>query len=756
MKRVLMYAAFSLAAGILAQSLTEVCEVVFVFGGFLLFLGFCLLSHKYSAVILCIVMAASGYLYCGRFVSNIQRKADCYSGQSVFVRARVLDFYEGERSDYADLRTLKITKDGEDINQRINIRVYFYEKPEINYGDIVEFNAKLKRSANIIKSASRSDGALFYCTLAPSDIIVCGGKTSFLNPKDAAHFIREYAEKRIYEYLDGDSAALLLGVLTGNTQGLSETLRQDFRICGLSHITAVSGMHIGIILSLAMSAFAVLRIKRHKIAILFYIALVWFVALVAGLHASAVRASLMSTLFFISYLLKRDNDPINSLAAAAFIMLSVNPLVLFDLGFEFSVLATAGIIVISPLVSERIKPFFGFFTGFLSVPFSAQLVTLPLTVASFGTVPVLGLLANILICPLLPLVLALGIAFLVFSAVAPLAAALGVVLKVLLNIIIFVVVFIAKVPFASFNMRFNALCAVAYIIVCFSLYFWLLKKRTKALCSAALASAVFLIFISFASFSTEAYLSFVNVGNGDCTVFKAPKAVIMFDSGGRNDSDIGRKTVMPYLRREGISKVDIAFLTHGHVDHGRGFVPLLNDGIIKNIVLPSDFCNSGLYTEIEAAAQNGGANVYLINEDKSFDFCGILVEAVNTSDGDEENNGFVYFLTYGKNRVCITGDINKRAERKLCENASVSSNVLKVSHHGSATSSDGDFLEDVDAKFAVISCAGDKFPADKTIETLRDKGISFAATKECGNIEIEMDRNRFKIIRLERGSINEL
>lgn len=743
--------------GILAQSVSSVEAIIFVFGGFLLFTAFCLYKGEYTVTLICMVFAIAGFLYSGIFAENIQRKAGFYSGQNVKVRARVVDIIKNDESFSVNVKTEKILKDGAEINDKINIRLYYYEKPKIEYGDIIEFDAKPKKSADLIKAASRTGGALLYCTVSPSETVVCGNKTSKLNPKDAAYFFKGYTEKKIYEYLSGDTAALLLGVLTGNTKGLSDTLKNCFRICGLSHITAVSGMHIGIILTLAASVFALLRMKNHKIAIIFYIALIWFFALIAGLGASVTRAALMTTLFFTAYLLKRDSDAFTSLATTALIMLFANPLVLFDVGFDLSFLATAGILLFAPPLRERLRPFIGAPCGLVAVTCSAQFVTMPVVAYYFGVIPLIGIFANVLLCPLIPVVMALGILFLIFSGISFAASFLAVLLKTLLNGIIYTVIFISNLPNASHVVKFSMVWTLSYILICIALYMFLIKKRRKALYLAALSSAVFFVFITSAFLTSNAYLSFINVGKGDCAVFKTQRAVLMFDGGGNYERDIGREIVLPYLRREGISEVDVAFLTHCHIDHGGGFVPLLKEGIIKNIVLPYEADGSGLFAEIEEAAREGGANVFFINTDKSFDFCGIRVDAVNTADGNEENNGVVYFLTYGRNRACFTGDINKDAERALCKNMSdISCNLLKIAHHGSATSSDSGFLKAVGAKFAVITCAGEKFPAPETVDVLRSEGISFAATKACGNIEINMDRKRFKKVRLERGGINEL
>ena len=750
MKRVLPFAALSFAAGILLQSVRSVEASIAVSAGFLIFLVYCILRKKHEIIVLCTVAAAFGFLYMGFHTESLEKKAALYEGRDVFVSGRVVGVYENKGSYFADVRT-KGKNDG------IKIRVYFYDEADVKYGDIIEFTAKFRRQSDLIKRASKLGGALLTCSVSGKEVKVCENKTSPLNPFDTAYKLRYYTEDRIDAYFSGDYAGILLGILTGNTLNVSDYVKNSFRICSLSHITAVSGMHVGIVLMLAMSVFGVLRIKKHKVSILFYIAIIWFFAIFAGLGASAVRASLMMTLFFAAYMLKRDNDAFVSLAAAASVMLIINPAVIYDMGFEFSVLSTAGVLVFHPLIYGKIKKYTGIFAAFISVTVSAQIATVPVVIYYFGYISLLGIFANIIVCPAIPLIMGLGIAFLAFSKIYAAAIMLAAVLKVILTALIFTVIFISNVPFAAVSIGFNIIWAGAYTVLCAAFYLLLIKKRRYALYLASLSMALFTVFAAVSCFGTGAELSFVSVGNGDCAVFKTHGAVIMFDGGGNKERDVGRETVLPYLRSEGISKVDVAFLTHPHFDHGQGFVPLLQAGVIKYIVLPRDADRSDLGRDIIKAAKLGGAKTVYLKGDASIEFCGITVDAVNTADGADENNGVVYYLTYGENRICITGDINKSAERKLAQSmGDMGCRLLKVSHHGSSTSSAGEFLKATGANFAVISCAGEKHPSDETVKAIRDEGMNFATTKINGDIKFIMNRKRFIKICLERGSVNEL
>ena len=236
-------------------------------------------------------------------------------------------------------------------------------------------------------------------------------------------------------------------------------------------------------------------------------------------------------------------------------------------------------------------------------------------------------------------------------------------------------------------------------------------------------------------------MTFLSVGNGDCTLFSHQNTHVLIDSGGSLQSDVGEKTLLPYLRREGIRKIDVAFLTHYHTDHGEAFLPLLESGMIKRLILPKT-ANATLKFKLMKAAKRTDTTVLFAKDKDLFQIGAAEIAAFDSSVGDAENDGIVYRLSVHGVRVLLTGDITKKGERKLYYNgADMDSDILKVPHHGSNTSGTAEFTAAVSPAVAVISCGKNSFghPHADTLALYKD--ISLYRTDLHGSVEVNIYKN---------------
>ena len=211
-------------------------------------------------------------------------------------------------------------------------------------------------------------------------------------------------------YLNTEASALCRALCLADKTELSQNVKKDFSRAGASHILAVSGMHVGIIFT-AISSLLSLISKSRKFKLLggiFSIIFLWFYAFICGLQPSIVRACTMFSVPIIGKLLKRDSSSFNSLLFTAFCMLVYDYTYLFNLGFQLSFLAVAGIL----LFQKRIFNIFPLKNKILiwiwsltSVSIAAQITTLPLTIYYFHSIPVLSLITNLFIVPLATLLI---------------------------------------------------------------------------------------------------------------------------------------------------------------------------------------------------------------------------------------------------------------------------------------------------------------------------------------------------------------
>lgn len=232
------------------------------------------------------------------------------------------------------------------------------------------------------------------------------------NDKERTVFFQEVSERIDCLALSDESKAVAKGILLGDKQALSKSQKISIREAGMSHILAVSGLHIGIIylvlfgLLFPLRSFGLLRTHR-----LIVIAFVWFYVYCIGFPISSVRASLMLSIAVFSYILQRNSDSLHIISSAALIMLLYNSQQLWDVGFQLSFLAALGIIIVQPMIKKYSR-----FGKLLTVTLSAQLFTMPVVAYYFHLVPLFGWIQGLVIIPILPAFVYLLLTYLVLPS----------------------------------------------------------------------------------------------------------------------------------------------------------------------------------------------------------------------------------------------------------------------------------------------------------------------------------------------------
>jgi competence protein ComEC len=253
---------------------------------------------------------------------------------------------------------------------------------------------------------------------------------------------------RLAERIPEPAGAFATGVILGDDGAMTEATRHSFRVGGLTHMTAVSGVHVGIIAA-AILLFSSLGIVSRWWTLGLSVPLVWSFAYLVGMRPSVVRASLMLTLLIIANLLGRPRDTLNAVGLAAALMLAVDPTFAFDIGFQLSVAATTGIAIGIPLVSNR-----SHWHLVWVVPLSAQVVTEPLILYHFGYYSLVSPLANILAAPFLAMTMALGLLTLFASLMSGfLADVLALATWVPATAVVTIANFAAQIPVLSDDVR---------------------------------------------------------------------------------------------------------------------------------------------------------------------------------------------------------------------------------------------------------------------------------------------------------------
>jgi competence protein ComEC len=400
----------------------------------------------------------------------------------VFLEERDIVF-EAVVSSEADIREdhAKIEVESPEIEGRILLTTDVY--PKYNYGDKLKISGTLKPPISF-------DDFDYGGYLAKDGIysVMYYPKIEFLgeNKDNPASYIykiilsfKEKLRQSINRNLPPPQSSILSAMILGDKGGMSDQLKERLNSVGLRHITAISGMHITIISLILMQILLAVGFWRGQAFYLTILFLIFFVLMV-GLPASAVRAAIMASCFLLAEKLGREASSFRLLTFAAVSMLALNPFLLkFDTGFQLSFLAVAGIIFLSPYFNRLLnRAFEGKFINLkniLSMTLAAQVFTLPIMLYSFGQISLIAPISNILVLPILPFILGLGIAFSLAGILwQPLGWFLSWLVWLLLSYLVKIVDWFSQVPLAFLEIR-NL--HWGWIIVTYLIFFYFCLKR---------------------------------------------------------------------------------------------------------------------------------------------------------------------------------------------------------------------------------------------------------------------------------------
>jgi len=558
---------------------------------------------------------------------------------------------------------------------------------------------------------------------------------------------------------------LLVGMLLGEKGFIPPYLKEVFTEAGIMHILAVSGLHVGIIAMALLFFLNMLRLpNKPKLFTLMLILIMY--ASITGFRPSVLRATIMFILLIGGKLLNRSRNLNISLFFAAFLILLCNPLILYDAGFLLSFMVTFSIINLSPILQGLFSKIVVWIKNPLAVSTAAWIGIFPLSAYFFNKVSIISIVSNIFIIPLTGIAVILGFATLFIGlASIPLAVIIANVNYLVLNLITLIAKSFSSLPFAFIYVaQPSVIIVILYYLTVFFIiemfYKDTLSQKIKKKAGLVVLSVTLLIIIVEVFYPADNLkVNFINVGEGDCILIEAPNKInILIDGGGtpQSDFDVGSKIVIPYLRRKGISKIDLLILTHPHLDHLEGLLPILKR-LKVDVVLDSGFiCDVPEYREFISIIKEKNIPYYQTKSGDNYIFSKnmemLILNPPHTSnldnDSDFNNHSIVVKLYYKNSNFLFTGDIEEEAEKRLLvwQNR-LNSDVLKLGHHGSSTSTTLEFLDKVDPIIAVITVGKNNFghPSQKVIERLEDRNIKIYRTDEDGTIIIRTNGQEYWI-----------
>lgn len=257
---------------------------------------------------------------------------------------------------------------------------------DYSYGDLLVIDGSLKRK---VLDNGKSVYSIYFpqITKASSDLAL---------PYLAAGFVRTRVENSFSSYLNSDQASLLEGIVFGINTSVDPKLKQAFQVTGVTHVIAASGMNVTLLAGFLLPV--LLRLFRRRTSLLVLIGLLAFYTLLSGMSASIIRATLMASIGFIGLLLGRQRTAFISFFLTGCIMILITPTILLDIGFQLSFAATAGMLVIRPLLPSLASiPLLKLVEEDLTATIAAQITTLPILIYYFHSLGLLSLIVNTLV-----------------------------------------------------------------------------------------------------------------------------------------------------------------------------------------------------------------------------------------------------------------------------------------------------------------------------------------------------------------------
>lgn len=560
--------------------------------------------------------------------------------------------------------------------------------------------------------------------------------------------------------LPPDDAALLNGIVFGSrATPVPDDIERDFRRAGAVHILVASGAQVAILVGIFLRLLGWAAAPRWA-SLLITLAGAWLYALMAGGAPSIARAGVTSGALTAAQLLGRQADPLSLLALAALVILGLSPGALFDIGFQLSFAAVAGLIVLAPWLRQVFPSRPRWLWDVIAMSVAAQLATMPLTAHTFCQVAPVGVLANLVAVPAAGVLLAGGLGASVVGLLSPeWAFFLDSANLALLWLLRLAIHGCAEVPWGHFWVPPPGPVTVALLYAGLALLPHLRREHLRlfpasrpayASCIAALA-----LLVGWRALPRPPLLrvTFLDVGQGDSTLVQTPSgATLLVDGGGVPGGrfDFGERVLLPALLHRGVRGLDCVVATHPQSDHVGGLAAVCRElpvGMVVEPDLPSESADMGRLLEqvrrrgIRHLRAQAGVS-WLLDPATRVTLLHPPEPRLGGTE-DTNDNSIVLRVEYGRTAFLLAGDIDRDVEAHLLRSgAALDASVLKVPHHGSRTSSGERFLEAVRPRVTVVSVGdGNLFghPAPEVVRRLSARSALLCRTDEDGAIEVVTD-----------------
>ncbi len=645
----------------------------------------------------------------------------------IFINFIILksEYKDSDKNLYGIVIDYKKSKDKTTIwvKGKEKVLVNYYSDINVSYGDYIYVYGVFK------KPKENGNFNLFnykrYLLSNKINYVVTASKITIIKKNDNVFYtLKNNLLKRIESA--NKSKGYILAFLYADKSLIEKDVYTKYQKIGVSHLFAVSGMHVSLISIVLLKLLNKIKERKRYIIVSIFLSIYLFLT---NFTISMVRSTFQFILFFINKSFKLNIDNSNLVILLFSILVIINPYNIYNIGFLFSFIISFTLIRCSKLIKGK------FIIKSLKTSLISFFSSMPVLINNFFEVNFLGIILNIIYIPFVSYIL------FPLSLVTVLFPSLDNILYIFISYFEKITDFFSNIKFLSFSIcKMNIFLIIIYYII-----FIYILKRKKKLIYKIIIVIISLTFLINNGRIVNNEVSILDVGQGDSSLIRLKNKNILIDTGGNINYDISKNILIPYVKSVGIKKIDYLVLTHGDYDHMGEAINLVENFKVEKVIF-----NCGPYNDLEneliEVLDKKKIKYYSCIKELNIDNNKLHFLQTKEYDNENENSNVIYTELNGY-KFMFMGDAGVEKEKDILEKYNVSKiDVLKIGHHGSKTSSDKNFIDEMNPKYSVISVGKNNRYGHPNKEVLNNLDNSkIYRTDQDGSIMFKIKNNKLKL-----------
>lgn len=663
-------------------------------------------------------------------------------GNELILTAEIMDY--GTSSKYGQTVSGQITLEGKSYSSILYLKDHYDLKP----GDLVTGKFRLRMTHEGLRGNTYHRGSGIFLLAYSLDECEC----QVSEGRSIRHFpaiLRRTIANQLEICFSKETSAFVKALLLGDRSGIDYETNTAFKVSGISHIIAVSGLHVSILYAVIF----LIAGRKRLITMIIGIPILIFFAALTGFTPSVTRACVMQILFIIADCILKEYDPPTALSASVLLMLVINPVAVSSVSLQLSVGCMAGIILFYPSIQKWICNFSfwrswkgkkpkvrlrNWFASGVAITFSSMFFTTPFVAYYFGCISLIGVLTN--------LATLWAVSWIFYGAMIVClisifwlkgAGAMAWLVSWLIKYVLAVSKVFSSIPLAAIYTKSDFI--VAWLVLCYVLVlgFILWKKRKPYLliCTGLISLSVSLLLSWLIPMTANSRITVLNVGQGQSLILQSKGKSFLVDCGGddpENSADLAAETLLSM----GIYRLDGIILTHYDADHAAG-IPYLMSRVRADYVYLPEPCED---EEIKLSIlESAGDAAIFVRQDLHLAWERTTLSIFSPVFQVDDNESGLSVLFRGENcDILITGDLGITGENKLVLDKSIPKlTALVAGHHGSPYSTGSSLLAATNPDYVFISVGENNrygHPSQQVLERLEQYNCTVYRTDQEGTI----------------------